>query len=93
MQKYRVRFFGQLRFITKEERTVMFSEEPLTLEQGILALVRRYGEALERNLFDQGKLVSLMIAVNDKYIDLSEVSSTKLENNDEILLGAPAGGG
>lgn len=93
MQKYRVQFFGHLRFITKEDKTVMFSDEPLTLQQAILTLVRRYGEDLKRNLFEEGRLVSLMIAVNDKRIDLSDVPSIRLQDNDEILISPPAAGG
>ncbi len=91
-----VRFFANFREATGVDSVDV--RGAATLDQLLKQLVAKYGKALERNLFEEGKVRDFVsILVNGRGVPTDRLAATKLQDGDSvsffpIISGGCAGG-
>ena len=93
--KVEIRFFTTLREITGKRLEEIQFQNPITVEELLTRLSKKYGREFREYLYNEkGKVHSyLSILVNGKSTNVLQGLDTKLKEGDVIAILPPVGGG
>jgi len=93
--KVTVKFFTTLREIVGEPQEQIELPEPVTVNELLRQLGKKYGEKFMRYVYDEKGMVRghLHFLINGKSITTQQGLKTKLKENDVLAILPPVGGG